>query len=111
MWLFDWRGHRVFASAEKLPQAFANLQLWKHNSSGAAAYQEAEVLNFWMKPFATTHLHFSKLQTLLLYDLPEIKHKDQVCEDLKAALPECDVQFPYAQASELVKEQEEKKNI
>ncbi|XP_059485123.1 ATP synthase subunit s, mitochondrial [Neocloeon triangulifer] len=52
----------------------------------------------------------SKLQSILLYDLPEIKSKESVIQDLQSALPQCDVQFPYAQAAEQIElENEEKK--
>ncbi|KAF4529163.1 hypothetical protein B566_EDAN017686 [Ephemera danica] len=40
------------------------------------------------------------LQELLLYDLPEIENREQVTSDLKNALPKCQVDFPYAQATE-----------
>ncbi|XP_065331963.1 ATP synthase subunit s, mitochondrial [Cloeon dipterum] len=51
----------------------------------------------------------SKLQSLLLYDLPEINNKDEVAQDLQSALPQCKVSFPYALAKELIEESEKDK--
>ena len=46
-----------------------------------------------------TNLH--NLQRLLLYDLPEVKDKAGCENTLRSALPNCDIDFPYAQVSEL----------
>jgi hypothetical protein len=35
-----------------------------------------------------------------LYDLPEIKNKDEVSKDLQFTLPNCKIEFPYALADE-----------
>jgi len=42
----------------------------------------------------------SNLRHLLIYDLPEVRDREGCVAHLKTALPECDVQFPYAQAGE-----------
>ncbi|RXG66605.1 ATP synthase subunit s, mitochondrial [Armadillidium vulgare] len=48
------------------------------------------------------HLKVLKnLEHLLLYDLPQIVNKEEVIQDLQSALPECEISFPYAQASEI----------
>lgn len=49
-------------------------------------------------------VNLHNLRHLVLYDLPEVKDKVACENTLRAALPNCDVQFPYAQASELKKE-------
>ena len=48
----------------------------------------------------------NKLQHLLLFDLPEVNGKDGCLHVLRSALPECNIEFPYAQASELKKSKE-----
>ena len=45
--------------------------------------------------------HLSKLQHLTLYDLPEVKCKEKCTQFLQTALPNCSIDFPYAQASEI----------
>lgn len=42
----------------------------------------------------------TKLRHLLLYDLPEVKNKEGCIRVLETALPGCEIDFPYAQASE-----------
>ena len=42
------------------------------------------------------------LHHLMLYDLPEVRNKADCIGVLQAALPHCNIEFPYAQASELV---------
>jgi len=43
----------------------------------------------------------TSLEKLLLYDLPEVRNKTRCIEVLQNALPKCNVDFRYAQASEL----------
>lgn len=43
----------------------------------------------------------SNLRRLLIYDLPEVRDKEDCIRVLQEALPQCDVDFPYAKASEL----------
>lgn len=51
------------------------------------------------------------LESLLLYDLPEIRNKDAMQKELQDALPKCTVLFPYAQPEDdpSLKTEEEKK--
>jgi hypothetical protein len=35
-----------------------------------------------------------------MYDLPEVKNRDEVSQDLQSVLPNCDIKFPYALAEE-----------
>jgi len=44
--------------------------------------------------------HLSNLQHLLLYDLPEVRSKENCVQFLQSALPKCSIDFLYAQASE-----------
>lgn len=48
--------------------------------------------------------HLSNLRHLLLYDLPEVRNKEECVQFLHSALPLCDVEFPYASASEIKKD-------
>lgn len=42
----------------------------------------------------------TNLKSLLLYDLPEIRNKEECLVWLKEKLPQCEIEFPYALASE-----------
>lgn len=42
----------------------------------------------------------SNLRHLLLYDLPEVRSKEECTSFLQSALPQCEIDFPYARASE-----------
>lgn len=48
--------------------------------------------------------HLSNLRHLLLYDLPEVRNKEECVQFLHSALPLCDVEFPYASVSEIKKD-------
>ncbi len=49
----------------------------------------------------------TNLRHLLLYDLPEVQNKEECKEVLQAALPSCEIEFPYARISEIKKEKDE----
>lgn len=55
-----------------------------------------DITDFGVKSLANLH----NLRHLLLYDLPEVKDKADCEKTLRSALPNCDVQFPYTQASD-----------
>ncbi|XP_057374532.1 ATP synthase subunit s, mitochondrial-like [Daphnia carinata] len=46
----------------------------------------------------------TNLGHLLLYDLPEVRNKEGCVQFLHSALPCCDIEFPYASASETKKD-------
>lgn len=46
----------------------------------------------------------SNLRHLLLYDLPEVRNRENCTEVLRSALPHCNIEFPYARASEIKSE-------
>lgn len=48
----------------------------------------------------------SNLRHLVLYDLPEVRNKEACTEYLQSALPKCEIEFPYAKASEIQSEKE-----
>ena len=48
-----------------------------------------------------TILIHRNLAYLKIYDLPEIKDKEKIVEELQEKLPHCAILFPYAQAEEL----------
>jgi len=56
---------------------------------------------------ALSQLH--KLEKLLLYDLPLVRNKEQCVDFLSKVLPRCKINFPYAQASEMKQQSEDKK--
>ena len=45
--------------------------------------------------------HLPNLRHLVLYDLPEVRSKENCAQYLQTALPNCKIDFPYAQASEI----------
>lgn len=102
MWLHDWWRDHLFARAEEFSEALGDLKLWKCYCPWSAANQKAEVIQIRLRyqKWKLTDAIFSKLQTLLLYDLPEVTNKEEVSKDLQSELPHCDIQFPYAQAGE-----------
>ena len=43
----------------------------------------------------------SNLRHLLIYDLPEVRNKEECKKILQAAIPKCEIEFPYALVSEV----------
>lgn len=48
----------------------------------------------------------SNLHHLLLFDLPEVRNREDCLQFLHSALPRCDVEFPYANVSEIKNDKE-----